>query len=313
MSQSQPLRIENPDYGSIGMSKTVNSALWFVNNTPLEEQILGYLAKYQQKYDVVIYAFVMQGNHFHLEARFPNRNRASFYKDFNSRTAECVRKYVLNYPGGSLFRRRYSEQAIVGDEDIEKEFFYCALQAVKSGLAERISDYPGYNSFSDAISGRDRKCKLIRWGAFNQAKRDRSSATIEEFTDEYNLTFTRIPGYEGMPTSEYKNHITSIYDQKRCELVRQRKKEGKWFLGKKALRKVKAGSLPRTTKTSKRNDFRPLVICSCPIARKAFYDWYFSIYEQYKEAVKKYLLGDKDAEFPPWTYKPPGPIVQGAI
>lgn len=139
MGQSQPLRIENPRLGSFGTSKTINGRLWFVNNRPLEERILGYLAKYREKHEVTLYAFVLQGNHSHVTAQFPKCNRAAFYRDLNARTAEAVRKEVPEFLGGPLFKRRYCEQALPTELDLEHYFFYCALQPVKSALCPRIS------------------------------------------------------------------------------------------------------------------------------------------------------------------------------
>ena len=38
---------------------------------------------------------------------------------------------------------------------------------------------------------------------------------------------------------------------------------------------------------------------------KAFVAWYFNIYFDYKDASKRYRLGEKNVKFPPGTYKPP--------
>ena len=139
MSQSQPLRIEHPDFGSFGTVRTVNSQLWFVNNEALEDRMLGWLGRYGQKYEVELYAFAIMGNHHQEVMRFPKCNRALFYRDFNARTAEAVRKLVPGFKGGPLVERRYSEQALPLDEDLEDRFFYCALQAIDAGLAEKIA------------------------------------------------------------------------------------------------------------------------------------------------------------------------------
>ena len=134
---SQPIRLEQPHLACLCTSKTVNSALWFVNNPKLEERILAYLAKYQEKYGVILYAFVLQGNHYHINAKFPRCNRAAFFRDFNARIAEAVREFVPAFLGGPLMERRFTAQFLPLDCDVEQYFFYCALQAVKSGLAQR--------------------------------------------------------------------------------------------------------------------------------------------------------------------------------
>lgn len=308
MSQSQPLRIENSDLWSFGTAKTQNAKLWFVNNNDLEEQALAYLAKYQEKYKVELYAKVFQGNHFHLISRFPNCNRAQFYRDYNARLAEGVRRYVDTFEGGSLFQRRYSEQALPAAEDLEDYFFYCALQPVLAGLCERIGDYPGYNSFDDAVSGRERKFKLVDWASFNEAKRNNKSPKIRDYTKTYTLKYTRLPGYEHYSQKEYKQLMYQKLEDRRCEIIAQHHAKGHIFPTKEQLRKTRPGSSPKSTKKSTRDSKRPLVLTKCIERKTQFLNWYFTIYNNYKESVAKYLKENFTESFPPGTYRPPGPL-----
>ena len=150
-SQSQPLRIECGDFWSFITSRTVNSRLWFVNNKRLEEHCLKHLARYSEKYGAEVYAFALMGNHHHDVVRFPNLNRSPFYRDFNARIAEGVRHLVDEFEGGPVFQRRFSEQALPLESDVEELFFYSALQGVEDGLCEFPDDYPGWNSFHEAM------------------------------------------------------------------------------------------------------------------------------------------------------------------
>ena len=219
--QSQPFRIENPNVGSFGTVQTEESALWFVNSPDVEHAILGRLAQYQKKLGVTLYGFVFSGSHYHPLAKFPNSNRAAFYRDLNARAAEAVKRYNEDVPEGALFYRRYSEQALPIDKDIEESFFYCALQPVAAGLCKRISDYPGYNSFSDAINGVKRKFKVIDWAGYNAAKRHNKKIKRSDFTTEYVLEYARLPGYEGMSQKEYRKMMLEKLEERRAKLVRK--------------------------------------------------------------------------------------------
>ena len=276
-----------------------------MNNDKLYQRILGYLAKYQEKYNVIIYAFVFMGNHFHLTAQFPDKNRAKFYRDFNARCAEAVRALVPEFPGGKLFYRRYAEQALILNEDIENQFFYCALQHVSAGLVERISEYPGYNSFSDATSGKERKYKVIDWTNYNARRRYSSKVKLKDFTKEYKLVFARVPGNDELSQKEYKKKMLFELEKRRAVIVNERRRKGLGFVGRERLLKVVPGASPRTTKTSTRTSFRPLVLTKCKEAKNAFLSWYFSIREQYLAASCRYIAGESDCIFPPDTYKPP--------
>ncbi len=308
-TQSQPLRIEAPQYGSFGTCRTVQSRLWFVNNPRLEQQILGHLTRYREKYRIKLYAFVFQGNHYHPLTQFPYRNRTPFYRDLNARAAESVRLHVKDFQGGPLLARRYSEQALPRQEDIEGEFFYCALQPVHANLTENPFDYPAYNSFLDAINGVEREFKVIDWGKYNAAKRYNRNVSLEDYTTVYKLKYDRLPGYEHLSQEEYKRLMLKKLRTRLVNLLEEKRSQGVKFANKEALKHQKPGSLPKNTKKSTRYSYRPLVLCSCPDAKKEFLEWYFSVYAVYKEASKRYLAGEENVVFPEGTYKPPGPLV----
>ena len=303
---SQPLRIENPEFWSFGTSRTMNSRLWFVNNKKLEQNILRFLARYAEKYEVEVYGFVPMGDHYHLAARFPKMNRAQFYRDFNARIAELVRFFVPEFPGGTLFGRRYAEQAIVEEVDLEDYFFYCALQTVQAGLSERISDYPGYNSFYDAIYSRTLRIPDIDWARYNAKKKvNPKKARKKDFTTIRKLTFLRLPGYEHLSASEYKKVMQEKLEERRARIIKKRRMEGKGFAGRKVLLAVKPGAEPYKTKKSKRTSKRPLVLTKKLDTKKTFLDWYFSILEKFRFASREYRKGNLTVEFPPGTYRPP--------
>ena len=101
----------------------------------MELVILGYLAKYAERYQVKIYAFAIEGSHLHLLALFPKGNRKDFMRDFASQVAKLIR---LTYPGaprGGIFERRYSAELVpFHKDDIEDRYFYTVLQAVQDCL-----------------------------------------------------------------------------------------------------------------------------------------------------------------------------------
>ncbi len=122
---------------------------------------------------------------------------------------------------------------------------------------------------------------------------------------EHVLEFKRLRGYEHLPQRDYKRLMLKKPEERRLELVRERKAKGLGFLPREILLKTVPGSRPKKTKKSKRDSKRPLVLTQCPEAKKLFLKWYFSIYEAYKVAVKLYRLGKLDVKFPAGTYRPP--------
>jgi hypothetical protein len=210
--------------------------------------------------------------------------------------------------GGPVFEGRYREQAVPTKEDIEDRFFYCALQPVSAGLCARISEYPGYNSFSDAISGIKRKFKIVDWYRYGNARRRNPLVSKAKYTTEYELEYDRLPGYEDMPRKEYRELMLKKLEERRQKVIDRLMKENpkRRFMTKKELQKAIPGTPAKNPKKSSRYSKRPLVLTKCHEAKTAFLNWYFTIYGEYKIAVRKYMAGDFAVVFPPGTYRPPG-------
>ncbi|RMG44853.1 MAG: hypothetical protein D6719_01220 [Candidatus Dadabacteria bacterium] len=298
-------RIECPDYINHITSRTRNSELWFINNKKLEEAILGRLAQCVERYKAKIYAFGLQSSHKHSLADFPGCNRADFMRDLNGYITKLVKRHVPTYPGGSLWARRYSNEFVDEEKTLEWYFFYVVLQPVRHGLVDKISDYPGYNCFHDAVWGIKRKFKVVRWEAFNEARRWNKKVHIRDYTDTVELEYTRLPGYEDMSQEDYARMMYRKLEEYRLIFIEERKQQGKTrALGKELLRETVPGTPAKNPVRSKRNSKRPRFLCFCPDRRRRGYEWYFSIYFWYKEASERYRAGEHDVEFPPGTYKP---------
>jgi len=296
-------RIECKDMASFQTTRTRNSELWFINNSGLENAILGYAARYSTRYEVKMYALGIQGNHTHQAASFPNANRAHFMRDFNSAIARALPRYQPEYPGGRLWDRRYSAEFLVGFRDIEEQFFYIVLQPVNDGLVDDIREYPGYNCFEDAVTGQERRYKVFKWKEYNDAKRWDPSVSIDEFTELCILKYERLPGYEKLSQAEYATVMRRKLKKRTAEVIRAR--HGKPSLGTTKLKQTTPGARPKKTKTTGRRGHRARVLSKNKKRRSAGEAWYFAIYFQYKDASKRYRAGEENVKFPEGTYKPP--------
>ena len=304
MAMSCHPRIESKTKSSFLTSRCKNSELWFANNLPVERAILGYLAKYAERYQVKLYAFALEGSHLQSPAQFPLGNRADFMRVFNSQTARCVDRLTPNFPGGGLFGRRYSSEFVDGDADMEHYFFYTVLQPVQDCLVERISDYPFYNCFSDAVNGLERKVEVVRWGDYYLKSRYNSKLSVKDFTDTYTLKYERLPGYQHLTQKEYSKLMHQKLEERRAAIVNQLKAEGRTFMGKEALLKVIPGTPAKNPKTSNSKSHRPRVLSLCPNKRAILKAWYFDLYFKYKAISKLYRAGDRTVQFPPGMYPP---------
>lgn len=303
----QELRVETGKVLQFVTSKTLKALLWFVNNHELHEAILGALSKYAQVYGVTLYAFVLQGNHYHLIGSFPNSNRSSFMRDFNSRITFLTKKYVRLFKGGRLWTWRYSEQDLPRNEDAQKYFCYCALQPVSAGLVKDRREYPGYNSFDDAAAGVKRVCKVVNWGDYANRKRYNKKLTVADCTEEFVLEFARLPGYEHLDAENYEKEMYAMVNAHQQAVVREKEQMGHAFPSPYFLHTVKPGSAPKRSKTSCPYQRQPRVLTGSDELRRQFYLEYKDLLRCYKEASQAFRKGDFGVQFPVGTYPPPLP------
>ncbi len=301
---ARDLSFEHPSFVFFATIRTVASRLWLVNDPKLDELIRAYLARYAEHYGVILYAFVIMGNHYHLLARFPKGNKAAFFRDLNGMISRLTKSRVESFEGGKLWARRVRSQVVPNKEDIVDRFFYIALNPIAAGLAQKLSDYTAYNSFSDAIRAKVRLFKVVEWQKYNARKRTNPGISIAEYTKIHKLEFARLPGFESMGQKEYIEYMNREAERRRIDVVNKRRAEGKGFATPEALKRIEAGTRPRTTKTSKRDTHRPLVLTRCPEAKAIFLDWYFHLVAAFKKAASELRAGNLNVTFPPGTYRP---------
>jgi hypothetical protein len=300
-------RIESKKHGCFVTTRSRNSELWFHNNTPLEKVILGYVAKFSKRYSIKLYAIAVEGSHTHQPIATPEGRRADYMRDLNSCIARAVPRYTPEYPGGSFWERRYSPEVLPAPEDLENYFFYTVLQPVQDGLVEKISEYPWYNCFYDAVNGIEREYEVVDWARYNADRRYKRNISFKDYIEVHVLKYERLPGYEALSQKEYALLTGKKLEERRVKIVEERLAEGKGFLGREKLLMIKRGSRARNPKKSDRYTPRPRVLCVCPVRRDRYVSWYFRIYNEYKSASKRYRAGEQGVKFPPGTYKPRWP------
>ena len=279
-------------------NRTIGSRLWFVNNKKLENEILGYLAKYVQVYEVVLEAFTVMGNHYHLIGKFPKGNRSDFVRSFNSIVARLTSKYVKNFKDGKLWARRSKVHVFDSPDDVEKWFYYVILNPIYTGLVKTMEEYELYSSFLDVVYNRVKKFKIVNWTKYLNYKRSNKKAKVSDFEEEYELKYSIIEAYEKF---DLVKRIQVIKEKARKiieEIERERMEEGKGFLGKKKLRKIRPGSRPRKTKSSFIPGKKTIILTQSPEVKNAFLKFYYSIIEKYYDAVIRLKKGFVDVVFP---------------
>ncbi len=169
---------------------------------------------------------------------------------------------------------------------------------------ERLSDYPGYNCFRDAIWGIAKEYTVVDWARYNSAKRYNKSVRFDDYVQHITLKYERLPGYEHMSQAAYAKMMMQKLEVRRQKIVADRYRSGKTFLGRYQVLQIKAGSLPVSTKTSSRYSHRPRILAVDPERRAFYLAWYFSVLQEYISASKRYRQGDRKVKFPAGTFLP---------
>jgi REP element-mobilizing transposase RayT len=301
---TQPLSIENKDWIVFITTRTAQSRLWFINNKSLERDILSCLARYQAVYMVEIFGFILMGNHYHLIARFPHENRASFMRDFNAAVARLVSRYYHVKGRRSVWARRYAYQILPEDFDTEHWYLYLVTNPVSSGIVDDIARYPSYCSHQDLVTNRTRSFLWTDWSAYCLAKRTKRSVKLEEFQYRYELYISRLPKHRKLSLSAFAKIMSDKIRSRTFALIAERKKARRGFLGRQLLLLQKIGSFPRTTKESTRQSKRPVVLSVSVEAKKRMLQIYRMIKNQFLYASWLFRSGSFQYKFPPGTYMP---------
>ena len=84
----RPLRTTDPTKIRHISTRTLKAQLLMCPNPEVNQIIGGIIAKYQHKYNIVIYACTVLSNHYHLVAQAPKKNMWRFAGSINREIAK---------------------------------------------------------------------------------------------------------------------------------------------------------------------------------------------------------------------------------
>jgi len=184
---------------------------------------------------------------------------------------------------------------------------YTILQPIKAGLCKNLSDYPGFNSFQYMLSGKPLEVEWFNGEAYTKARRRKKDVDPTQFIEKYDINFAKLPGYEHLSQSEYRQLLMAEYEERRKKIIEAFDKAGHKWPPVASLRTTRPTEFAKNPKKSTRESKRPLVLSLCMERKQEFLDYYFSKLVAFKKASYAYLNGDRHAEFPEGTCIPPGP------
>jgi hypothetical protein len=219
--------------------------------------------------------------------------------------ARAVPSFVKEFAGGKFWGRPYKFQIVPQSEDIINWFLYTVLNPVSSGITTNPTALGRPNALSIIRVGGERTCRWFNRTNYKNAKRKNPNVDKDRYYTNHTLKISRLPDLQDLTDGQYIARIEKLVKDRQEKILVERRSKGLGFLGEKNLRLQKAGVKPRTTKTSTRESYNPLVLSLCHQTRQKVLKIYLNIADRYKVASHRFRNRMKGYVFPENTYLPP--------
>jgi putative transposase len=269
----------------------------------VNEIVGGVIARYQEHFSIVIYAYVILSNHIHILAAAPEKNLWRFEQAVNREIAKRIHR--LRGTRGHFWERRYDEQIVVEESDVVEAFLYAMCNTVSHGLVEHPALWPGLNCYAQVMDGKDRVYAFINYTAYSRvcrrAKRRGERVKISDYQTQHTLHITPLPQYEHLSPKERRVVLSRLINQRVARIKKERMARGLGFLGRSNILRQRYTDAPRTVKRLP----KPICYTKSWEAKKRFMTWFFPWLAAYREASRRFRSGEFHVKFPPFCLVPP--------
>lgn len=283
--------------------RTEGAALLLHPDPQVNQIVGGVIARYQEMFSILIFAYTVLGNHIHLLVQAPDKNLWKFEQAVNREIAKRINKYRNRR--GHFWGRRYDEQICPELADVLEALLYVTLNAVNHGLVENALLWPGLNCYQQLLDGKDRIFYFTNYTAYEKARRRAGrrggKVNIRDFQTEHTLHLTPIPQFEELSQEERRKELKKLLRERTIRIKKERKENGQGFLGREKILRQKFSDVPQNVKRSP----KPLCYTRCWETKKEFMAWFFPWVTSYREASRRFRSGEFDVEFPEHCLRPP--------
>ena len=284
-----PLRDKDPELYRLITIRTEGARLWMRPSKDVNKIIGSVLARYSEILKITLYSYAFLSNHYHLLLKAPKGNADEFAENVNREIARRINWKLFR--SGKFWARRYSEQAVLSEDDLLEAFLYVSTNPTKHGLVPDSRDWPGLCSINQSLSD-----KTLTYSFYHH-----SAEEEKDRITQHSLVLTPLPQHQGLSKKDRNKELTLLFANRTKFLVDERIANGKGFLGVQGIREQNPHSIPETVSKSP----RPPCYTRNAELRKEFRKAECQRRKAYFEASMKYRLGDYQAQFPIHTHKPP--------
>jgi REP element-mobilizing transposase RayT len=245
------------------------------------------LALAAKRYGVVVHAFCVLSNHFHLVVTDPDARLPEFHRYLDGLVARAVNASLGRWEA-FWAPASYSAVALQTPADIVSKIAYVLANPVAAGLVSGAEEWPGLWSAPERIGG-------APFVARRPATFFRPNGYLPEAVE---LRLAAPPGM-GSPSGareRIRSALAALEDAARRAQVR----EGRSFAG--AARVLAERTLRRAASDEPRRELSPRVAARDPWKRLEALSRMLSFMREYREAWRSWRAGVRDVLFPAGTY-----------
>jgi hypothetical protein len=245
------------------------------------------LAVAARRFGVLVHAFCVLFNHYHLVVTDPDARLPEFGQYLDSLVARATNS-ILGRWESFWAPSSYSAVALTTPEDILEKVAYVLANPSAAGLVRHGRDWPGLWSAPDQIGG----ATLI-------AKRPREFFRANGvMPEEVELELTVPPGFDS--AEEFRNRLVAALEMKEEQAAKDVAAKGRGFLGKAKVLTQRATSRPPPFEP--RQKLNPKVAAGDKWKRIEALARLGEFLAEYREAWCARRAGKLDAIFPHGTY-----------
>jgi len=245
------------------------------------------LAVAAERHGILVHAYCVLSNHFHLVVTDPRGRLPWFHRDLDGLVARAVNATLGRWES-FWDPDSYSAVRLVSDEDVLEKMVYVLANPVAAGLVRRGRDWPGLWSDPRQIGGEpvtvERPKEFFREGG-------PMPRTIR-------LELHRPPGFEG--DRAFADELMRRLEEVEARTAAGLRREGRSVLG---VRRVLA-QRPRSSPApgEPRRTLNPRVACRNKWGRVEALLRLAEFVREHREALEAWRAGVRDALFPAGTW-----------
>ncbi|HET9957477.1 MAG TPA: hypothetical protein VFQ61_23420 [Polyangiaceae bacterium] len=229
-------------------------------------------------------------NHYHAIVHDPLGTLPVFLEHLHKLAARA-----LNARWGRWENLWATEQTcathLVHPGDVLDKLLYTLCNPVAEHLVDRVTDWPGANSYRAMLTG-----KTI------EVERPRDFFRANGSTpDVVRLELVRPPGFEECDPTQWQNHLSGLVSAVEARTRTERLRRGIKLRGRKAVLRASAFETPLGSEP--RRDLRPAVACADRATRIEVLARLVDFRRAHEAARLRLAAGDLEATFPYGTYR----------